>query len=129
MSTSTVSARAAPATGRGSSPPRPTFTPRADILEKPDELLLLLDVPGVKAEDVEIQFERGELTVHARCAPSVPAGRCLTAEYEVGDFYRAFLLGEDIAAERISAELKDGVLTVHLPRSDAARARRIAVRG
>jgi HSP20 family protein len=108
---------------------RPTFTPRVDILEKEDELLLLLDVPGVRPEDVELNFERGELTVQGHCEPTEQRGRYLAAEYEVGDFYRAFLIGQDVAADRISAGLKDGVLTVHLPKSDAARARRIAVQG
>jgi len=106
-----------------------TFTPRADILETAEELRLLLDMPGVRPEDVEVQFERGELAVHGRWAPVERAGKLLAAEYEVGDYYRAFLIGQEVDAEKINAELKNGVLTVHLPKSAAARARRIAVRG
>jgi HSP20 family protein len=106
-----------------------TFTPRADILETTEELRLLLDMPGVKPDDVEVQFERGELTVHGRCAPREKSGRLLAAEYEVGDYYRAFLIGQEVDAEKINAELKNGVLTVHLPKSASAKARRIAVQG
>src|SRR5947209_1022273 len=91
---------------------RLTFTPRADILETADEMRLLLDMPGVKSEDVEVHFERGELTVHGKCAPPEKPGKLLAAEYEVGDYYRAFIVGQDVDAERISAELKHGVLTV-----------------
>jgi HSP20 family protein len=108
---------------------RVTFTPRADILETSDELLLMLDLPGVRTDGVDVRFERGELTVHGRCEPSQPSGQCLATEFEVGDFYRAFLIGQEVAADKISAELKDGVLTVHLPRSEQAKARRISVTG
>ena len=107
---------------------RLTFTPRADILETADELRLLLDLPGVRPEDVELNFERGELTVLGKCATPERPGRLLAAEYEVGDYYRAFLIGQEVDAEKISAELKSGVLTVHLPKSAAARSRRIAVK-
>jgi HSP20 family protein len=108
-------------------PARVTFTPRVDILETPDELRLLLDLPGVKPDGVDVRFERGELTVLGRCAATTPAGKRLAAEYEVGDYYRAFLIGEEVAADRITAELTNGVLTVHLPRAESAKARRIAV--
>jgi HSP20 family protein len=50
-------------------------------------------------------------------------------EVEVGDYYRAFLISQDVAADKISAELKHGVLTIHLPRAEAALPRKIAVKG
>src|SRR5438045_2796117 len=85
---------------------RLTFTPRADILETAEELRLLLDLPGVRAEDVEVGFERGELTVHGTCAPPAERpGQLLAAEYQVGDYYRAFLIGQEVDAEKIHAEL------------------------
>jgi len=110
-------------------PPVETFVPRADILETADELLLLLDVPGVKVDGLELQFERGELVVHGKVAQPVERPRWLVSEYEVGDFYRAFLIGQEIDASRISAELKNGVLTLHLPKVEAVRPRRIPVQG
>src|SRR5579884_687687 len=97
-----------------------TFTPRADILETPEEMLVLLDMPGVKAEGVEVHFERGELVVQGHVEP--PPERdvaWLAAEYEVGAYHRAFLIGQEIDASRISAELKAGVLTLHLPKAES----------
>src|SRR5438477_10805053 len=77
-------------------PSRVTFTPRVDVVETADEVLLLADVPGVRPEDLELHFEKGELTLHGRCAPRGFGSRALAAEYEVGDFYRVFTLSDDI---------------------------------
>lgn len=107
----------------------PMFTPSVDILEKPEELILSLDLPGVKADDVDIHFERGELTVKAVRHGRESKGRPLLTEFGgAGTFYRAFLISQEVAADRISAELKDGVLTVHLPRAETAQPRRIALK-
>jgi HSP20 family protein len=108
---------------------RVTYTPAVDILELPEELVLMLDVPGVKPDGVEVHFERGELTVQGKRTCAERQGQCLLEEVEVGDYWRAFLISQDVAADKINAELKNGVLTVHLPRSEAALPRRIAVKG
>lgn len=107
---------------------RVVYTPHVDILELPDELVLQLDMPGVRPEDVEIDFERGELTVRGKRQPRNEPGTRLMQEFAGGDYYRAFLISQDIAADRITAEMKYGVLTVHLPRVDAAQPRKIAVK-
>ena len=109
--------------------PRPTFTPPVDILELPEELVLLVELPGVKPGAVDINFERGELTVKARREPAPKQGRAWVQEFESGDFYRGFLISQEVAADKITAELKDGVLTVHLPKAAAALPRRISVKG
>ena len=106
----------------------PTYTPRVDVLETDEELVFMADVPGVKPEDVDVRFENGELTLHARCQPCGER-RWLVTEYGVGDFYRAFAVNEEIEADRITAELKHGVLTVRLPKSDAVKPRKITVKG
>jgi HSP20 family protein len=108
---------------------RVVYTPRVDILELPEKLVLTLDMPGVRPEDVEINFERGELTVAGKRQPVEHKGQWLVEEVETGDFYRAFLISQDVAADKISAELKNGVLTVHLPRVEAALPRKISVKG
>ena len=105
-----------------------TYTPRVDILETEGELLLLADLPGVTDEDVDIRFESGDLTLHARRAPAKRDGAVLW-ENEVGDFFRAFRISEQIDAGKIWAELKNGVLTLHLPKVEAAKPRKIIVRG
>lgn len=67
--------------------------------------------------------------IEGKVAPRQGAGRYLYSEYGLGDFYRQFTIGEVIDAEKISAELNHGVLTVHLPKTDAVRPRRIPVHG
>jgi HSP20 family protein len=104
-----------------------TFTPRVDIYETDQELVLLADVPGVKPEDVDLRYDRGELILHAKVTP--PQGRTyLLSEFEVGDFYRVFTIHESIDSHNISAEVKKGVLTVHLPKAEPARPRQINVK-
>jgi HSP20 family protein len=105
------------------------YTPRVDILETEDELVLYADVPGVKPENVDVRYESGELTLHARCSPRQQETEYALCEYGVGDFYRAFTLDESIDAGKISAELKNGVLTLHLPKAEAVKPRKIAVKG
>lgn len=104
------------------------FRPNVDILERPDELVILADVPGAKAGGVEVGFEYGLLEIRARVAPQAASRRWLLNEYGVGDFYRAFRVGEEVDATRIVAELKDGVLAVRIPKAGGRLPRRIQVR-
>jgi HSP20 family protein len=118
----------------GVAQPQPTrggiqFTPRVDIYETDKELTLYADLPGVRPDDVELRYEKGELTLHGRVRPRTLGKNPLLREYEVGDFYRAFSIHESIDASRIAAECKNGLLTVHLPKVEAARPRQIAVKG
>ena len=106
-----------------------TFTPRFDAWETESEFVLAGDLPGVTAEDMELSYENHELTIHGRAASRRAAGAPLVQEYGVGDFYRTFTLADSIDEGAISAEVKDGVLTVHLPKRAAVRPRRIDVKG
>jgi len=103
-----------------------TLTPRVDILETNEELLLFVDLPGVSSENVDIRFENGELTLNGRRSAHY-AGRPWLWEFEAGSFHRAFRVSENVAGDKIHAEMKDGVLTVHLPKVEAAKPRKIAV--
>jgi HSP20 family molecular chaperone IbpA len=85
-------------------------------------------VPGVKAQDVDLRFERGELILQARLQPRQRAGQVLINEYEEGDFYRVFQIHESIDNTRISAECKNGELIVHLPKAEAAKPRQVQVK-
>jgi HSP20 family protein len=105
-----------------------TFTPRCDIFETADELLLYADLPGVQPGDVDVRYEKGELTIYGRCAPRQGGEDYLAWEYGVGDYLRGFAINEAIDPDRIVAELKHGVLTVHLPKSEAVKPKRIAVK-
>jgi HSP20 family molecular chaperone IbpA len=105
-----------------------TFTPRVDIVETSDELLLYADLPGVQPADLDIRFENGELVLLGKCGARHENANFLLNEYGVGDFYRAFAISETIDSGRIAAELKNGVLTVHLPKTERAKPKRISVK-
>jgi HSP20 family protein len=105
------------------------FAPRVDVLATEDGLELYADLPGVKPEDADVRYENGELTIHGKVRPRYADGtRFLAVEYGVGDFYRSFAV-KDIDAEKISAELKNGVLTIKLPRAEALKPRKVTVQG
>lgn len=107
----------------------PYFTPRVDIYETENELLLYADLPGVQAQDVELRFERGELALHGRVRPRQRPEQFFQWEYEEGDFFRVFQVHESIDGARIEAECKNGVLTVRLPKAEAVRPKQVKVRG
>lgn len=108
--------------------PRRNFVPPVDIVELPDELLLTAEVPGAVGEQIDVRFEDGELRIDAPVAPRTAGKNFLLEEYAVGSYVRSFRLGQSIDGTRISAEYVDGVLTLHLPKVEAAKPRRIAVR-
>ena len=112
----------APAMGRA-------YSPLVDILERKDEILVLADMPGVEGGDVDIRFENGELSIHGKVNDRPSEGtRRLVHEYGTGYYYRTFEISEAIDAERISAEYKDGVLSLLLPKVEAVKPRKIAVK-
>jgi HSP20 family molecular chaperone IbpA len=105
------------------------YLPNVDIIELADELLVMADVPGARAEDIDIHFEKGSLEIHAKVPPRVTDGaHVLLQEYGVGDFHRCFEVSESIDAGRIHADYADGVLTLHLPKVEAVKPRKIAVK-
>ncbi len=105
-----------------------TLTPRVDILENENELLLIADMPGVKHADVDVRYENEELTLHGRRACTVPDSGFDRQEIQNGDYFRSFRISEKIDAEQIWADMKLGVLTLHLPKSEKAKPRKISVK-
>jgi HSP20 family protein len=106
-----------------------SYSPRVDIVETDNELTLYADMPGVDPAGVDLKYEKSELTVHGAVVPRNEGVQYSHAEYGIGDFYRTFAIGPEIDAEKISAEISGGVLTVHLPKSEAVKPRRIEVKG
>jgi HSP20 family molecular chaperone IbpA len=106
---------------------RPAAPPPVDVYENRDEILVIADVPGVPNDAVSIRLEKEQLSLHARrgdrARGDLVSGRALLA-----DWSRTFVVPRGIDAEKISAELKDGVLTIHLPKSEAVKPRQITVR-
>lgn len=112
---------------------RRAYEPNVDIYETADDWVILADVPGVARDGIDLNFDDGVLTVAARVAPrsaSPAAGaRPLVREYPVGDFERRFRVGDGIDAARINASLDAGVLTVHLPKAESSKPRKIEIKG
>ena len=100
--------------------------PAVDIFETEQGLTLVADLPGVVKEDLYIDIERGLLTVQAD-AKSHLKGEPIRREFLHGNFYRQFQLPDEIDSEKIVAELNRGVLTLQLPKSEAAKPRRIEI--
>ena len=106
-----------------------TYVPTVDIVENDKQLMLLADMPGVHVDDLDIRYEHGELTVFGKVQPrQAPGAGYLLREYGVGDFQRAFHVGEGIDSTRIEAELHEGVLILHLPKTEQAMVRKINVK-
>lgn len=106
-----------------------TFVPGVDIVELPDAFLLYADVPGATADQIDVQYERGQLTLTAAVTPrQAPSTRFLLREYSVGDYVRSFQIGEGIDPNLIEANIVNGVLTLRLPKTQAARIRKIEVK-
>ncbi|QDT01954.1 Spore protein SP21 [Rubripirellula lacrimiformis] len=104
------------------------FQPRFDITESENELTLYGDLPGVMQDDLDIRYENEQLVIAGRVEPRNATMQVLRREYGVGDFRRAFTIGESIDADAINAEVHNGVLVVHLPKAEAAKPKRIAVK-
>jgi len=104
------------------------FVPRFDIFESATELLLYGDLPGVAPKDLDVSFENQELTIYGRVAPRHEEVQFLYGEYGIGDFYRSFTVGEKVDVEKISAEMKNGVLVLHLPKVPEAQPKKIEVK-
>lgn len=106
------------------------YRPAVDILESAEELTVVADVPGAKAESIDVRFEDGALSIHARVPPRREEdAEYLLHEYGVGDFCRTFRVSEAIDVAKISAEYAEGVLTLHLPKAEAIKPRKITVKG
>src|SRR3954466_15101209 len=106
-----------------------TFTPPIDIHEGPDGLTLEADLPGATESNLYIQLEDNVLNLVARIESPAPEGaRLLHEEYRVGDYFRSFILSDEVDRDRITADLKNGVLRLFLPKADRARTRRIEIR-
>ena len=126
VTTTTTSAReqATPPVREGQ-----TFQPAVDVSDRGAEVTIVADVPGARADGIDVSFDDGVLTVHATVAPRSLPGAPLAREYGIGDYRRAFRLGEGFDASQITAECRAGVLTVRVPRLAAVRPRKIEVRG
>jgi HSP20 family protein len=108
--------------------PARVFLPTADIYESNDALNVVLEMPGVEKNSVEVRVEDGVLKIDGRLDFSKYQGlQPLYTEYNVGHYSRSFRLSSKIDQNKIGAELKDGVLSLVLPKVEEAKPRTIQV--
>lgn len=100
--------------------------PAVDICETEEGLTLVADIPGVKKEGLSVDVDQGILTISGRSEEGLQ-GNAIFREFELAGYYRQFQLPTEIDTEKIAAELKNGVLTLRLPKAEAAKPRRIEI--
>ena len=107
-------------------PDIPVAVPLVDIFENDDEILLYADVPGVEKTDVNVGIDNGKLSLSAvRTIKS--SGSAQWEEFETVEYRRNFSIPQTIDVEKVKAELKDGILHLHLPKSAQAKPRQIEI--
>jgi HSP20 family protein len=105
------------------------FLPNADIYETQDALTVILEMPGVEKDNVEVHVEEGVLNVAGRLDLSKYKGlQPLYTEYNIGHYSRSFRLSSKIDQSKIGAEMNDGVLSLTLPKVEEAKPQTIKVK-
>jgi len=106
----------------------PHFRPEVDIFEREDALIMVADVPGTSNDEIELDLQENTLNLTATVPHLDGRWKPLYLEYEIGHYVRQFRIGQMVDTARISAQVKDGVLTVTLPKIEKALPRKIEVR-
>lgn len=102
--------------------------PAVDVFEDPTGITLLADMPGVPKDQLELKIEGDALLIEGSVQPRTPEGlEAVYAEVRVPRYRRSFALSRELDTARIDANLKDGVLTLHIPKQAHAQPRRIEV--
>lgn len=103
------------------------LTPAVDIYETKNGLNVVADMPGVKKEDLKVHVDEGILTIEG-VTTLTHRKNPLTEEYALFNYFRQFQLTDEVDHEKITAELKNGVLNVQLPKAEKAKPKRIKVK-
>lgn len=104
------------------------FTPEVDIYELDSALVVVADVPGTGPDGIGLDLQDNTLALTASVRPVEPRWKPVYTEYEVGGFARQFRIGQIVDRDKISAQVKDGVLVVTMPKIEKAQPRKIVVR-
>ena len=102
-------------------------TPMVDIYEQESGLTLVADMPGVISKNLKVDIDKGILTLEADVEIELKGGQ-LHSEFVTSGYYRQFRLPEHLDTNKVDAQLKDGVLTLALPKAEAAKPKRIEVK-
>ena len=105
------------------------WTPRVDLAESEDAYLFYLDVPGMAKEELNISYQDGTLTVSGERRPKEwdETLNVVRMERATGPFYRFFSLPKAVVDKKIEAHYEDGVLTIHVPKAEESKPRRIKI--
>ena len=103
------------------------LVPAVDIFESEENLTLIADMPGVEKGGLEINLEKGLLTISGEVALE-NRGKSLLREFSTANYFRQFKVSEHIDAEKSTAELNNGVLTLTIPKAESAKPKRIEIR-
>ena len=105
------------------------YNPDVDIIEGKDRIVVIADMPGVSENSLDVTLEDNILTIYGKVDWGIPETMKLThAEYGIGDYQRIFTISGEINREKIQASVKNGVLRLVMPKNDAVKMRKIAVK-
>jgi HSP20 family protein len=108
--------------------PSAAYLPATDIFETDQALTVIMEMPGVGKDNVDVRVENDIVTIEGKIDFSKYEGiQPVYTEYNVGNYVRSFQLSSRIEQSGISAELKDGVMTLVLPKAEKAKPRKIAL--
>lgn len=108
---------------------RKVYIPRVDIYETKETIVLVADMPGVDEKSVDITLEKNVLTISGEIRQVNYQGYTMSyAEYETGDYERAFTISDEVDRDRIDAAVKNGVLKVTLHKAEKAKVKKIAIK-
>jgi HSP20 family protein len=105
----------------------PAFVPAVDIFESEEGITVIADMPGVTAQGLSVDLKDNILTIHGEAKSTEKGRNIIYQEYQVGNYLRNFSLSDVIDQAKIKARLKDGVLTLELPKAEKAKPKQIEI--
>lgn len=104
------------------------FVPKVDIYETRDSIVIIADMPGVGAADLEVTLEKNVLAIKGTVSQPAPKGySAVYAEYDAGEYRRNFTISNEVDREKIDAAIKNGILRLTLHKAEPLKARKITV--
>jgi HSP20 family molecular chaperone IbpA len=108
---------------------RKVYVPKVDIYETKDAIVLIANMPGVDEKAIDITLEKDVLTITGSVEPLNFKGYSLAyAEYDTGDYQRAFTISNEVDRDRIEAKVRNGVLRLILHKAEQVKSRKIAIK-
>ncbi len=105
------------------------FNPDVDIVERKDDIMVVADMPGIDETSVDITLENNILSIYGKVDWDAPDKlKLIHGEYGIGDYQRVFTLSGEVNREKIEATVNNGILRIILPKAEAAKTKKIAVR-